>query len=249
MAKSSGVLKIEGTIEDLTFYKKDGKFLVRKKGGISKERIENEPNFVRTRENGTEFGHSGKSGKVLRLALGSMVYKAKDNKLSSRMLQLMAQIKNYDLTSARGERKVGLGLTTTEGKLLLKGFDFNNNAQLKSVLFAPFELSMSTGAITINNFRPIEQLQFPQGSTHVSFQSAVLAIDFTTEVSEVAYSNIENLAINMTVSSPTLTPTSVPSGSGVQLFLFMISFYQEVNGVQYSLKNEEYNVLNVVGVV
>ena len=77
MAKSSGVLKIEGTIEDLTFYKKDGKFLVRKKGGISKERIENEPNFVRTRENGSEFGHSGKSGKLLRLALGNMVYKAK----------------------------------------------------------------------------------------------------------------------------------------------------------------------------
>jgi hypothetical protein len=249
MAKTSGVLKIEGTIDDLTFYKKDGKFLVRKKGGISKERIANDPNFVRTRENGSEFGHSGKSGKLLRLALGSMVYKAKDNKLSSRMLQLMSQIKNYDVNSARGERKVGLGLTTVEGKQLLKGFDFNNNARLKNVLFTPFELDTSSGKIKINNLLPIEQLQFPQGSTHVSFQSAVLAIDFLTEVSEVAFSPIENLAIDRTISTPVLIPTSVPIGSGVQLFLLMISFYQEVNGVQYSLKNEEYNVLNVIEVV
>ena len=249
MAKSSGVLKIEGTIDDLTFYKKDGKFLVRKKGGISKERIENDPNFVRTRENGSEFGHSGKSGKVLRLALGSMVYKAKDNKLSSRMLQLMSQLKNYDLNSARGERKVGLGLTTVEGKQLLKGFDFNNNARLKNVLFAPFELDKSNGKISFNNLMPIEHLQFPQGSTHVSFQSAVLAIDFLTEISEVAFSPIENLAIDMTISSPVLAPPYVPVGSGVQVFLLMISFYQEVNGVQYSLKNEEYNVLNVIEVV
>lgn len=249
MAKSSGVLKIEGTIEDLTFYKKDGKFLVRKKGGISKERIENDPSFIRTRENGSEFGHSGKAGKILRLALGNMVYKAKDNKLSSRMLQVMSQIKNHDLTSVRGERKVGLGLTTAEGKQLLKGFDFNNNAALKSVLFAPYELDTATGVITITNFTPVEQLQFPQGSTHVSFQGAVLAIDFATEVSEVAYSNIENLAIDMTVSNRVLTPTSVPTGTGIQLFLVMISFYQEVNGVQYSLKNEEYNVLHVLEVV
>ena len=31
MAKTSGIIKIEGTVEDLTFYKKDGKNYVRKK--------------------------------------------------------------------------------------------------------------------------------------------------------------------------------------------------------------------------
>ena len=36
MAKASGIIKIEGTVEDLTFYKKDGKNFVRKKGGIPK---------------------------------------------------------------------------------------------------------------------------------------------------------------------------------------------------------------------
>ena len=57
MAKVNGLLKIEGTVEDLTFYKKDGKNYVRRKGGVSKERILTDPNFVRTRENGAEFSH------------------------------------------------------------------------------------------------------------------------------------------------------------------------------------------------
>jgi hypothetical protein len=54
MAKASGIIKIEGTVEDLTFYKKDGKNFVRRKEGIPKERLYNEPSFERTRENNTE---------------------------------------------------------------------------------------------------------------------------------------------------------------------------------------------------
>ena len=145
MAKSTGIIKIEGTVEDLTFYKKDGKNFVRRKGGVSKERIENDPNFVRTRENNSEFGQSGHAGKVLRLAIGTMVFKAKGSKLSSRMLQLMSKIKNLDTTSARGLRKVSIGIATAEGKLFLKGFDFNNYAALKSVFFAPYTLDTTSG--------------------------------------------------------------------------------------------------------
>ncbi len=249
MAKSSGIIKIEGTVEDLTFYKKDGKNFVRRKGGVPRERIENDPNFVRTRENNSEFAHSGNSGKILRLAIGSLVFKAKDSKLSSRLLQMMSRIKNLDTTSVRGQRRVSIGLSTTEGKLFLKGFDFNENAPLKSVFFAPFELNTTTGTITITDFITAEQLQFPQGATHIGLQSAVVALDFETQVSEVAYSNIINLPLNLNPTSPVLTPASVPTGTGVQLFLFMISFYQEINGVQYSLKNEGYNVLNILDVV
>lgn len=249
MAKANGILKIEGTVEDLTFYKKDGKNFVRIKGGVSKERIETDPNYVRTRENNSEFGHSGTAGKVLKMAMGSLVFKAKDSKLSSRLLQLMSRIKNLDTTSVRGKRQVSIGLTTTEGKQLLKGFDFNINAPLNGVLFAPYTLDGVTGVVSIPNFVTAEQLQFPQGATHVSFQSAVLAIDFETEVSELAYSNVVNLPINLTLSTITLTPTSVPTGTGLQLYMLMVSFYQEVNAVQYSLKNEEYNVLNILEVV
>lgn len=249
MAKTSGIIKIEGTVEDLTFYKKNGINYVRKKGGIAKDRIASDPNFVRTRENNTEFGHSGTSGKVLRKALGSLVFKAKDSKLTSRLLGVMSSVKNMDTVSARGQRRVSVGLSTPDGKFALRGFDFNANAALNGVLFAPYALDTATGVVTLSNFVPAEQVLFPQGATHVSFQTAVMALDFETEDSEVAYSPIVNRPLNLTATNLTLTPSSVPTGTGQQFFLLMVSFYQEINGVQYSLKNEEYNVLNILEVI
>ena len=90
---------------------------------------------------------------------------------------------------------------------------------------------------------------FLTSSIFIFLQGAVLHLDFATSESEITYSPIINLPIDLTMASQTLLPSSVPSGSGVKLFLFMISFYQEVNAVQYSLKNEEYNVLNILEVV
>lgn len=51
MAKLKGILKIEGTLDELTFYKTQDGHLVKTKGGVSAERIANDPNFQRTREN------------------------------------------------------------------------------------------------------------------------------------------------------------------------------------------------------
>lgn len=249
MAKSNGILKIEGTIEDLTFYKKDGQNFVRRKGGVSKERIANDPNFVRTRENNNEFSISAGAGKSLRLALGSLVFKAKDTKMTSRLLRTMSVIKKFDTVSARGNRQISVGLGTPDGKLALQGFDFNANAALNSVLFAGYDLDTATGVVSLNDFVPLEQLRYPEGATHVSFQSAVLGIDFDTEVSDLALSNVVNLPLSLTPSAFSLTPTNVPATTGVTLFLLAISFFQEVNGQQYSLKNEEYNVLHVLEVV
>lgn len=248
MAKSNGILNIEGTVENLTFFKKDGKNFVRRKGGIPKERIMNDPNFVRTRENISEFTHSTNSGKLLRTALGSMVFKAKDNRLSSRMMQTMSKIKNADPTSVRGQRNVANGIATAEGKQLLRGFDFNSDAPLKNVLFAPFSLNTNNGEVSFTDLLPAEQLQFPKGATHFSLQSAVLAIDFSAQIFEISQSTIVNLPINMNVSSPVLTPEE-NTGSGLKIFLLLISFYQEINGMQYSLKNEDYNVLNILDII
>lgn len=249
MAKANGILKIEGTVEGLTFYTKDGQTFVRKKGGVSKERIMNDPNYVRTRENGSEFGHSASSSKQLRMALGSLVFKAKDSKLSSRMLGVMSKVKNLDTASARGERKVSIGLTTNEGKQTLKNFDFNGNARLRSVLYQTFELDTATGTISFTNLIPVEHIRVPQGATHFSMQNAVLIIDFDNDLSQLEMSPITNLPINITPVSFVLTPNAFPTGNGTTFFMLQISFYQEVNGVQYSLKNEEYNVLNIIDVL
>jgi len=248
MGKLTGIIKFEGTFDGLTFYKSQDGYLVKTKSGVSKNRIMNDPAFVRTRENLSEFSLNARSGKALRQSISPLLHRAKDSKLSSRMQKLMNTIKNYDTTSVRGERSVRLGLVSTEGKLLLKGFDFNGHAPLTSVLHALYSLDVVTGVITIPDLSPQEQLGLPEGATHVSFGTAYVNLDFETGIFDSRYSSPIILQLDNTISTIILTPQAIPTGTGTRLFLLLIEFFQEVNGVQYSLRNGMFNVLNVVEV-
>ncbi|TXE17137.1 hypothetical protein ES692_10790 [Psychroserpens burtonensis] len=249
MAKLKSLIKIEGTLDDLTFYKgKDG-YLVRTKGGVSANRIKNDPAFARTRENGSEFGHCATSGKILRRSIINLLADAKDNRVTSRLTQTMSVLKNADITSVRGQRKVAIGLTTPEGRAALKGFDFNSDAQLTSVLLSDFSLDPATGEIIITDLTTGYDLASPGGATHVSFKSGFLNLDFSTEEKDLQVSPILNLPINGTTTTVTLTPASVPTGTGNQLFFLKVSFFQDVNSIQYPLNNGTFNALQLIEVL
>ena len=102
MAKIDGIVEIQGTVKGVTFYRSKDGMLARAKGGISKKRIKTDPAFQRTRENGVEFGHNAKMGKLLRNSASNLLLLAKDSRVSSRLSQSMSQIKNLDLVSERG---------------------------------------------------------------------------------------------------------------------------------------------------
>lgn len=248
MARINSLIKIEGTLDNLTFYKSADGHFVRTKGGVSKNRIMNDPAFVRTRENGAEFSSIASSGKLLRNALGPMVFRAKDSKLTSRLVKVMSAIKNNDLISARGERNVAEGLTSAAGKQLLEGFDFNARATLGSVLNALISVDTVSGEVSIANFNPMEQLKAAEGATHFSLQAGFLRVDFTTGAFELSQSAEVVYPLQQSVLTPVLTPTAVPSVSGVGIHVLLIEFFQEVNGVHYLLNNGAYNVLNLLKV-
>jgi hypothetical protein len=249
MAKLKGILKIEGTLQDMTFYKTQDGHLVKTKSGVSADRIANDPGFQRTRENGSEFGNAATAGKVLRNAVRTLMMNAADNRVTSRLTQIMTQIKNYDADSVRGERSVADGIVDPAALALLKDFDFNDKALLSGVLFAPITVATATGVINIPAFVPINDISYPSGSTHVSLKGAFANVDFANEISAIEYSPVTNLPIDGTNTPVTLTPAGVPAGTGTKFYLVLIEFYQEVNGVQYSLKNGSYNVLNIVEAV
>lgn len=248
MAKLKGLLKIEGTLDNLTFYKTQDGFLVKTKSGVSGDRIANDPNFQRTRENGQEFGSAASSGKLVRNAVRSLMMNASDNRVTSRLTQIMSKIKNYDTTSIRGERNVALGVADPEALALLKGFDFNKRAIMKSILFAPYNVDTGTGEISFDALTPINDINFPSGATHISLRSAYVTLDYATNTSSTVYSPVENLLIDGTTAALSLTPTGAPSGGSNAFYLLMIEFFQEVNGVQYSLKNGAFNSLSIVEV-
>jgi len=45
MARQKGIIKIEGTLDDFTFYKTKDGYLVKTKSGVSGERIASDPAF------------------------------------------------------------------------------------------------------------------------------------------------------------------------------------------------------------
>jgi hypothetical protein len=246
MAKLKSLIKIEGTLDDLTFYKGKEGYLVRTKGGVSASRIKNDPAFARTRENGSEFGHSATSGKQLRRAIINVLTDAKDAGVTARLTQVMSRVKNADTTSMRGERKVSIGLTTPEGKLALNGFDFNKNAILSSVLLIDFTLTPATGEVVISDFTPNQNLGYPEGTTHVSLTAGFLNLDFITDTKDMQLSPVVNLPINGMTTTVTLTPPAVPSGTGNAFYFLKVAFFQEVNSIQYALNNGAYNALQLI---
>jgi len=62
MARQKSILKLQGTIGGISFYKSKDGYLAREKGGVDASRIANDPGFARTRENGAEFGNSASAG-------------------------------------------------------------------------------------------------------------------------------------------------------------------------------------------
>ena len=50
----------------------------------------------------------------------------------------------------------------------------------------------------------------------------------------------------MTSDTATLKDLVEVLNDGTKFYLILVEFFQEVNGVQYSLKNGSYNVLNIV---
>jgi len=246
MAKLKSLIKLEGTLEDLTFYKGTDGYFVRTKGGVSKNRIMNDPAFVRTRENGTEFGSIAASGKLLRTALGPMVFRAKDSKLTSRLVKVLNQVKNLDSVSIRGARNVAEGLNNSSAASLLEGFDFNARATFGSVLNSIVSVDTGTGAVSIAAYNPLEQMRSPEGATHFSLQAGFLRIDFATGAYELTQSNEEVYPLAQGTITPVLTPSAEPTQTGTGVHVILIEFFQEVNGVQYMLNNGAFNVLHLL---
>ena len=246
MARQKGIIKLTGKVGDLSFYKSKDGYLAREKGGVEADRIKNDPAFVRTRENGAEFGSSASSGKLLRDTIRPMMQNASDGRVTSRLTKIMTQIKNLDPTSARGERNVGVGIASPGALDLLKGFNFNREAVLGSILFNSYNVDVATGVITLDNFVPLNEVSAPSGATHITLRGAWVKIDFATGETDVQETNAENLLLDATSSNVVLTPAAAATGSGNDLFLLMLEFFQEVNGAQYVLKNGAYNALSIV---
>ncbi|MBK6384381.1 MAG: hypothetical protein IPF69_13145 [Chitinophagaceae bacterium] len=248
MARQKGIIKLDGTIGGITFYKSQDGYLAREKGGVSADKIANDPNFQRTRENGEEFGRAGKAGKLLRNAIRAMLQNASDSRMVSRLTAEMVKVIQEDVTNARGLRNVIDGEAE-----LLEGFEFNISGKLGTTIYAPFTATIDrvAGTLTANipAFVPINMIAAPGGSTHFKIVSTGAEIDFENETFVMDAQATGVLPWDATATAVINLVNAVTANSTHPLFLALgIEFYQEVNGQMYPLKNGAYNALALVKV-
>lgn len=246
MAKQKGIMKLEGTIGGITFYKSKDGYLAKEKSGVPADRIANDPAFQRTRENGAEFGRAGKAGKILRNAIRGLLQNASDARMVSRLTQEMMKVIQEDTTNPRGLRNVIDGEAE-----LLEGFDFNINGKLGTTLYAPFTgvINRAAGTLTANipAFVPLNMIAAPGGTTHFKIISAGAEIDFENEVFVVDAQSTAVLPWDANATAVINLANAVTAASTHPLFLALgIEFYQQVNGQMYPLKNGAFNALNLV---
>jgi len=248
MAQQKGIIKLDGTIGGITFYKSKDGYLAREKGGVSADKIANDPAFQRTRENGAEFGRAGKAGKVLRTSLRALLQNASDSRMVSRLTTEMLKVVQADTANTRGQRNVIDGEAE-----LLQGFEFNINGKLGTTLYAPFTAAIDrvTGGLTVDipAFVPINMIAAPGGSTHYKIISAGVEVDFENETYVVDTQDTAIQPWDATATAAISLANAVTAASTHPLFLALgIEFYQEVNGQMYPLKNGAFNALALVKV-
>lgn len=246
MARQKGIIKLKGTIRDVSFYKSKNGYLAREKGGVDADRIKNDPAFQRTRENGFEFGRAGKAGKLIRTAFRPLLLKTSDGNVVSRLTKLLMTVIQSDAGNARGERVVSGGNLE-----LIQGFEFNADGRLQATLYAPYEVTIDRGAgtavIDIADFIPTNGLAYPQGATHLKMVGAVSELNFDND--EFTYNGAETAEVVIGEAATGALQLNLAFNADTEEILFLalgINFYQSVNGMLYPMKNGGYNCLSLV---
>jgi hypothetical protein len=104
--------------------------------------------------------------------------------------------------------------------------------------------------IALDAFIPSRDIAAPDGTTHFKLVSAGAEIDFENETFNTDTNASAVLPLNhATVAAATLTH-NVTANSTHPLFLVLgIQFFQQVNGVDYPLKNGAFNALKMAKVL
>ena len=249
MAFQSGQIKLVGKIGDLSFYKtKNHDYQVRERVGVTAARIASDPNYIRTRENNSEFGRASIAAKALRNTFSPLIGKNKDETSCSRLVGIMQQIIKLDPANVRGKRVV-----TDKETAILKSFEFNLNGRVRETVFTSYrgiiDRTVGTLSIHIPSFVPSKEINAPVGATHFKFKAGGAVFDFEARSSALAVDESEVIAYG-TMAQPgmVLSCKLTPGLQKPLMLVFGVDFYQRVNGTDHLLNNSLRSGLCVVEV-
>lgn len=258
MGRQKSFIKLEGTFDDLTFYERSGKQLVRKKGSLDKDRILKDPNFKRTRENMQEFGGAARVSKFFRHTLNALISEQGGSLAASRLTGLFKRLASKG-PGKRGQRDILMAPNTK----FFDKFEFNEEREFKEVFKALYpapEIDANRSVVTweLPAFLN-KELLVPEGTTHYQFFLATTALsdhvyDEETRLYEPLVSEFaERRAVAMGDLVPyeeegSSTPETLSTDleltepmpeTVVSISVVGVLFFQESNGTMYPLHGKQ----------
>ena len=254
MARQLGHVKYKGTIGDIRHFKikgMQGNF-AGMNGGATGEQIKNGASFVRTRENMNEFAGCATVGKSIRAGQSQLMKQMSDSQFTGRLTGIVKRINLEDQSEARGVRAILISVVPQH----LISLNFNRNNTVEGSFSGKFETAANAGrnsvTLTVEEFKPLEQLKVPAGATHFRFVNSISVIsDYVynsltkvyepiepalNELSKVTYSDYIEIAPGL---NPEVSLVSALAGTHVMtenvslLSCVGIEFYQKAGDNYY----------------
>lgn len=244
MARQTGVLKFEGTIDEIIFYKRNGKYYARKKGAPSREKLKKGKEFENSRRVSAEFGHASKIASKLYRSCKGILNSGRHDGLHGKLTSILNRVIQSDPISEYGKRKLGLG----ELKLL-EGTSFEKT-NLKSIVDEIPSVIFSNNQLQINfiELGSIKRKSLPIPATHYRINILWCRIneanyDTKFRKSETVPLMIDQpLSINGLIKMDLEEPLEVDD---VLIVIFGIEFLQEINDELNELtENKAVTIIN-----
>ena len=178
------IFKIKGKIAGLSFYKINGKDVVRKSYGPTAQIIKTNPNYSAVNNNNKEFAGATQVSKTIREGLGSIGKDFQDTYMASRLTGVCRNI------ISNGEGRFGereANLKTNQERII--GFPLIKNTSLNNLLKAAFELQISENKKELTvSFPSIKKSDFLKLKSHTThFKITIVAVG----VSPYQYNKIQ----------------------------------------------------------
>ncbi|MEN9335056.1 MAG: hypothetical protein RLZZ500_43 [Bacteroidota bacterium] len=177
MGKLEGLIQFTGQLEGLSFYRMNGKIIVRKTGGFNGKKIKEDANFVRVRENGSEFGHCSRLGRYFRTSFSSYLQPLRFPLVHNRVVGLFKALSVLDTAHKRGERTVWKGLQSEDAQRIVGRFEFDKDRAFHTLFPFDYTVHWEEGRLMVSNCVP-SLLPNITGATHVTIQFVLLGLDF-----------------------------------------------------------------------
>jgi hypothetical protein len=249
MARLKGLLKLEGSVDNLIFYQLNGVLVARSKPSISKSALKKSKKYRSMRANAAEMGEASKSGKLFRNACGEFYLNGSERLAYQRVTKLMKAIQRLDQSALRGKRTVDGGMKHAKAMNLFMEFQFNKNLPTDALLANSIEVVDDAYKIKIRNLLPKRDLTWPEGATHCILKSGLVKLDFKSRKHSMAKSEECVLALKEKSRNIELTITDhLENIEGVSFHLLGITYWQEMNGNMHQLMDDHFRLMRIVGI-